>query len=69
MEPTRESIQPLLEKATTDLEPSEYTQTPEQILAFDFETMNQRMILVLDSIVRHDREHDCWLNIVSLNQR
>jgi hypothetical protein len=52
MEPTRESIKPLLEKGVDDLEPGEYTQTPEKILSFDFETMNQRMIYVLDSVTR-----------------
>jgi len=51
MEPTPESIKPLLENAADDLAPSQYTQTPEQILSFDFATMNRRMIQVLDSIV------------------
>jgi GMP synthase (glutamine-hydrolysing) len=51
MEPTLESIKPLLEDAADDLAPSEYTQTPEEILSFDFETMNRRMTHVLDSIV------------------
>jgi GMP synthase (glutamine-hydrolysing) len=51
MEPTMESIKPLLEKGVDDLEPSKYTQTPEKILSFDFETMNRRMTNVLDSIV------------------
>ena len=35
-----------------DLEPGKYTQTPEKILSFDFETMNRRMIHVLDSVAR-----------------
>jgi GMP synthase (glutamine-hydrolysing) len=52
MEPTQETIKPLLENAAEDLAPSKYTQTPEQILAFDFETMNCRMKYVLDSIVK-----------------
>jgi GMP synthase (glutamine-hydrolysing) len=50
MEPTRESIKPLLENGVDDLAPGEYTQTPEKILSFDFETMNRRMIHVLDSV-------------------
>jgi len=52
MEPTRESIKPLLENAVEDLTPSKYTQTPERILSSDFETMNSRMKYVLDSIVK-----------------
>jgi GMP synthase (glutamine-hydrolysing) len=51
LEPTRESIKPLLENGVGDLEPSEYTQTSEKILSFDFETMNRRMTNVLDTIV------------------
>jgi GMP synthase (glutamine-hydrolysing) len=53
MEPTRESIKPLLENAVEDLAPSKYTQAPEQILSSDFETMNRRMKYVLDSIAKH----------------
>lgn len=52
MEPTLESIKPLLENAADDLAPSRYTQTREEILSFDFETMNRRMTFFLDSIVR-----------------
>jgi len=51
MEPTLVSIKALLENGADDLAPSQYTQTPEQILSFDFETMNRRMMQVLDSIV------------------
>jgi len=51
MEPTRESIVPLLENAAGDLAPSRYTQTPEQILSFDFETMNRRMMNVMDTLI------------------
>ena len=52
MEPTKESIKPLLENAVDDLAPSRYTQTPEEILSSDFETMNRRMTYVLDSMVK-----------------
>jgi GMP synthase (glutamine-hydrolysing) len=52
MEPTKESIKPLLQNATDDLAPSKYTQAPEKILSADFETMNRRMMHVLDSMVR-----------------
>ena len=52
MEPTKESIKPLLENAVDDLAPSRYTQTPEEILSSDFETMNRRMTHVLDSMVK-----------------
>jgi hypothetical protein len=52
MEPTRDSIKPLLENAVNDLTPSKFTQTPEDILAFNFETMNQRLRYILDSIVK-----------------
>jgi len=51
MEPTKKSIQPLLKNAVDDLTPSKYTQTPEEILSSDFETMNERMKFILDSIV------------------
>jgi GMP synthase (glutamine-hydrolysing) len=50
MEPTKESIQPLLENAVDDLAPSKFTQAPEEIRSFDFETMNRRMMFVLDSM-------------------
>jgi GMP synthase (glutamine-hydrolysing) len=52
MEPTEESIKPLLENAAEDLAPGRYTQTSEEILSADFEAMNQRMILVLDSLTK-----------------
>ena len=52
MEPTRDSIKPLLENAVNDLTPSKFTQTPDDILAFNFETMNQRLRYILDSIVK-----------------
>jgi GMP synthase (glutamine-hydrolysing) len=51
LEPTSQSIKPLLENAADDLAPSKYTQTPDEILSSDFETMNQRLMYVLDSIV------------------
>jgi GMP synthase (glutamine-hydrolysing) len=51
MEPTKESIEPLLENAVDDLAPSKFTQAPEEIRAFDFEAMNRRMMYVLDSMV------------------
>ena len=52
MEPTENSIKPLLENAVNDLTPSKFTQTPEDILAFNFETMNQRLRYILDSIAK-----------------
>jgi hypothetical protein len=52
MEPTRDSIKPLLENAVNDLSPSKFTQTPEDILAFNFEAMNKRLRYILDSIVK-----------------
>ena len=51
MESTEESIRPLLENAVDDLTPSKYTQTLDEILSADFETMNERMELILDSMV------------------
>jgi GMP synthase (glutamine-hydrolysing) len=55
LEPTRESVKPWLQKAVDDLAPSKYTQTPEQILSADFETMNRRAMYVLDSLAESAR--------------
>jgi GMP synthase (glutamine-hydrolysing) len=52
MEPTRDSIKPLLKKGADDLAPSQYTQTAEEIMAADFESMNRRMIYILDTITK-----------------
>ncbi len=51
MEPTKKSVQPLLKHAVDDLTPDNYTQTTEEILSSDFETMNERMKFILDSII------------------
>jgi GMP synthase (glutamine-hydrolysing) len=55
MEPTEESIKPLLENAAEDLAPGKYTQTSEEILSANFAAMNRRMILVLDSLAKFTR--------------
>jgi GMP synthase (glutamine-hydrolysing) len=52
MEPTRDSTKPLLKKGADDLAPSQYTQTAEEIMAADFESMNRRMIYILDTITK-----------------
>lgn len=51
MEPTAESIRPLLQHGADDLAPSRYTQTAEEILSSDFATMNNRLAHVLDALV------------------
>ena len=50
MEPTAESIKPLLQNGAHDLAPSRYTQTADAILTSDFDTMNIRLAHVLDAL-------------------
>lgn len=51
LEPTAESIKPLLQHGADDLAPSKYTQTAEEISSSDFALMNSRLAHVLDSLV------------------
>jgi GMP synthase (glutamine-hydrolysing) len=50
MEPTAESIKPLLQNGESDLAPSRYTQTAAAILSSDFGSMNARLAQVLDAL-------------------
>jgi GMP synthase (glutamine-hydrolysing) len=50
MEPTAESIKPLLQNGESDLAPSRYTQTAEAILSSDFGSMNARLAQVMDAL-------------------
>jgi len=51
IEPTAESIKPLLQNGDGDLTPSRYTQSAEAILSSDFGSMNARLAQVLDALV------------------
>jgi len=53
LEFTSAKLKKLIEKSKNDLTPSRYTQTPDEILAADFDEINKRMKLVLDTLISY----------------
>lgn len=51
LEITKEGIQDMIRACPGDLKPSQFTQTPDELLGQDYSTINQLMIRILDRLV------------------
>lgn len=52
LEITKEGIATMIKECPDDLKPSTYTQTQEQLLANDYQSINALMIQMLDKLIQ-----------------